>query len=153
MGKYYKAGVGFVDPDWKQIADLRKMLKEVVYQFEGLVRFVSEDEYMDDELEALFVALLKNARTLLEPPWNPVKKPPLGGVMVSKLWKEDVADLNGLLIDYGGHTAECDYAKFIQLHLNEHLDYAKPPPSTQPDCDCGWAEVEQIALTGRSGTE
>jgi hypothetical protein len=48
-----------------RILVLTKMLKEVVFQFEGLVRFISEDEYMDDELEGLFVALLKDARKVL----------------------------------------------------------------------------------------
>ena len=45
---------------------LRTTLKEVLFQFEGLVQFVSEDDYLDDELETLFVDILKEARKRLE---------------------------------------------------------------------------------------
>lgn len=44
---------------------LRKLLKEVVLQFEGLIQVASEEEYLDDDVEALFVALLKQSRTAL----------------------------------------------------------------------------------------
>lgn len=49
-----------------EAVNLRTTLKEVLFQFEGLVQFVSEEEYLDDELEALFVDLLKEARKRLE---------------------------------------------------------------------------------------
>jgi len=164
MGKYYKAGVGFVDPDWKQIEDLRKMLKEMVFQFEGLVQYVSEEDYMDDELEALFVALLKDARETLyanhtpdcnqtrfeyyknaegrecdcgkddpahrwSAEWRPVKKPPLGGVVVSKLWREDIANMRRILLLHGRHRVRCC------------TSYDSPVWHPEEDCDCGWREI------------
>jgi len=126
MGKYYKAGVGFVDPDWKQIEDLRKMLKEVVFQFEGLVRFVAEDEYMDDELEALFVALLSDARKVLD---GKAVKPKIGGTVITKLWKEDVEAYRRILLLHGDHKNEC---------VTNPL---RPVWHPEEDCDCGWREI------------
>ena len=133
MCKHYVAGVGFVDPDWKQIEDLRKMLKEVVFQFEGLVQYESEEGYMDDELEAMFVTLLEDARRLLD---GKAIKPPLGGTVISRLWKEDVKDLRNLLTSYGGHTGECMSHKDAKSWEYEYM------------CDCGWAMVEKVVRNG-----
>ena len=136
---HYVAGVGFVEPEWKQIEDLRKMLKEMVFQFEGLVQYVSEEDFMDDELEALFVALLSDARKALE--GKPIK-PKIGGTVLTKLWKEDREALESILRIYGGHVKQC-----VRY-------YHKVKP-----CDCGWADVERSIKRSvpqdaeRSGTE
>ena len=130
---HYVAGVGFVEPEWKQIEDLRKMLKEVVFQFEGLVRYVAEDEYMDDELEALFVALLSDARKALD--GKPIK-PKLGGTTISKLWREDVKALREIIDRYGGHHWDCD------AHVDEHGFHFTGGP-----CTCGWTMTAN-ALSG-----
>lgn len=58
-----------LDESGEREENLRNVLKEVIFQFEGLVQFVSEDDYLDDELEALFVDLFRTARLTLE--WSP----------------------------------------------------------------------------------
>lgn len=156
MSKHYVAGVGFVEPEWKQIKDLKrklaekqdhydtaldewndginrgkeleKMLKEVVFQLEGLVQYISEEEELDDDVAALYEELLRDARRMLN---GKAVKPKLGGVTISKLWKEDVKDLHNLLTSYGGHTAEC------MSHKDAHSwEY-------EYKCDCGWEEIEK----------
>lgn len=54
-----------LDETEKRVKELRKMLEEVLFQFYGLVQFVSEDDYIDDELEALFMNFLKDAWKVL----------------------------------------------------------------------------------------
>lgn len=44
---------------------LHKMLKEVVFQLEGLVQFISEDDYLDNEVEVLYDTLMKDAWKVL----------------------------------------------------------------------------------------
>ena len=155
-----------MDPDWKQIEDLRTMLKEMVFQFEGLVQYVSEEDYMDDELEALFVALLEDARDVVyanhtpdcnqtrfeyyknaegrecdcghddqahrwSAEWRPVVKPKIGGVILSKLWKEDVEALHDLLRIYGRHQVGCC------------TGYERPITHPEEDCNCGWLKTTE----------
>ena len=43
-----------------------KALREMHIQFEALVRDLSEEEYLDNDVEALFVALLTEAEALLK---------------------------------------------------------------------------------------
>lgn len=44
---------------------LHKMLKEVVYQLEGLLQYISEEEELDDDVTALYDELLKDAWKVL----------------------------------------------------------------------------------------
>ncbi len=50
----------------RRIEELEKALREVLFQFEPLVQQVSEDHYLDDDVEALLVKLLEDAKTALE---------------------------------------------------------------------------------------
>ena len=61
--------------------------------------------------------------------WKPVEKPPLGGVTISKLWKEDVADLRRILLLYGDHRVMCC------------TGYDRPVSHPEEDCNCGWREI------------
>jgi len=50
----------------EKIKELRKLLKETMFQFEGLIQQLSEDDYLDSDVEALLVALLEDIRKELK---------------------------------------------------------------------------------------
>lgn len=49
----------------RRIEELEIALKQVLFQFEPLIQQVSEDHYLDDDVEALLVGLLKDAKATL----------------------------------------------------------------------------------------
>jgi len=49
----------------RRIEELEKILKEVLFQFEPIIQQASEEDYMDDDVEALLVKLLEDAKTIL----------------------------------------------------------------------------------------
>jgi hypothetical protein len=62
-------------------------------------------------------------------------KPKLGGQVISKLWREDVAALREIINTYGGHHYDCP------AHPDMSGSYTGGP------CVCGWAAT-RAALSG-----